>query len=212
MLVVTESDADDRGGAGRESGVAEVVVLVFGLGGPVRREHVFEACAHGIAIAMIAVGREGHRHAADAYVKVVPILPGKTALGVKQRRTPGIAEAAGDRSKLIAVGGHENAAWEQHAVVAVAEPGVLGFDTDNPARGELIIGAALHAAEEAAIIAIKAVVAGKSAAEVTADVEAGPVVDRLRHVSGSLGVRTRGKIGCECWHGRADSDERHSTE
>src|SRR6266576_6517378 len=211
MLVVTESDADDRGGAGRECGVAEIVVLVFGLGRPVWREHVLEASAHGVAVAMIAVGRERLRHAADAYIEVVAILPSITALGVEQRRAPGVAEAAGDRSKLIAVGGHENAAGEQHAVVAVAEPGVLGFDTDNPTRGELIIGAALHAAEEAAIVAIKAIVAGERAAEVSADVEAGPVVDRLR-VGGSLGVRTRGEIGCECWHGRADSDERHSTE
>src|SRR6478672_3313416 len=154
MLVVTESDADKGGGAGRERRVAEIIVLVFDLGRPVRGEHVFETSAHGVAVAMIAVGRERRRHAADAYVEVVAILPAITALGIKQRRTPGVAEASSDRSKLVAVGGHEHAAGEQHAVVAVAEPGVLGFDTDNPARGELIIGAALHAAEEAAVVAV----------------------------------------------------------
>src|SRR5438034_7510884 len=212
MLVVAKPDADDWGGAGRECGVAEVVVLVFGLGGPVRREHVFEACAHGVAVAMIAVGRESRRHAADADVEVVAILPAITALGVKQRRAPGVAEATGDRSKLVAVGGHENAAGEQHAIVAVAEPGVLGFDTDNPARGELIIGAALHATEEAAVVAVQAIVASESAADMSANIEAGPVVDRLRDVRGSLGIGTSGEIGCECWHGRAESDEGHSTE
>src|SRR5260370_18826894 len=167
MLVVTESDADDGGGAGRECRVAEVVVLVFDLGGPVRREHVFEACAHGVAVAMIAVGRESLRQAGDAYAEVVAILPPITALGVEQSRAPGIAEAAGDRSKLVAVGGDENAAGEQHAGGAVAEPGILGFDTDNPARGELVIGAALQAAEEAAIGAPQAIVAAEQATEVT---------------------------------------------
>src|SRR5258707_7373269 len=181
MLVVAEPGADEDSGSGRERGAAEIVILVFDLGGPVRREHVFEAGTDGVAVAMVAVGRESHRHAADAYAEVVAVFKGVTALGVKQRRAPGVAKPAGDRSELVAVGGHENAAGEDHAVVVVAEPAVLGFDTDDPARSELIIGAALHAAEEAAIAAREAVVARERATEMAADVEAGPDVDR-RHI------------------------------
>src|SRR3979411_797826 len=159
MLVFAESRADEDSGAGGEGGVAEIVVLVFDFGGPVRREHVFQAGADGVAVTSVAIGGESHRRAADAYAEVVTIPPRITTLGVKQRRAPGVAEATGARSKLVAVGGHEHAAGEQQAVVVIAEPAVLGLDTDNPARSELIISAALDAAEEAAGAAVQAGVA-----------------------------------------------------
>ena len=64
VLVVAEAGADDRRAGPRgKGGVAEVVILVFGLGGPVRREHVFEAGADGIAVLVVAVGGEGRRRA-----------------------------------------------------------------------------------------------------------------------------------------------------
>src|SRR5882762_9540784 len=43
VLVVAETGADDIGRSGREGRIAEIVILVLGLGGPVRRKHVFEA-------------------------------------------------------------------------------------------------------------------------------------------------------------------------
>src|ERR1700694_2738542 len=109
MLVVAKPGTDEGSRACRERGVAEIVVLVFDFGGPARREHVFETAADGAASAVGAIGRESRRHAAHGYVEVVAVLPGKTALGVKQRRAPSVAEATGERSKLVAVGGYENA-------------------------------------------------------------------------------------------------------
>src|SRR5260370_267763 len=212
MLVVVEPDTDDVSGAGPERGAAEIVILVFNLGRPVLREHVFEAGADGVAVAMITVRRESLRHAAAGYAEIVPIVPGITALGVEQCRAPGIAKPTGDRSKLVAIGGDESAEREEHAGIVAAQPAVLGFDTQDPAGGELIIKTALHAAEEAGIAARQAIVARESAADVTADVEAGPVVDRRGVSRRSFGVGAGRKIGCECWHGRAESDEGHSTE
>src|SRR6266436_1516788 len=130
MLVVAEAGSnEDRRAAGHEGGAAEVVILVFNLGGPAGREHVFEA----------------------------------------------------------------------------------GADTEDPGGGELIIEAALHAAEKAAIIARDAVVARERAADVATDVEAGPVVDR-RAVSRRLGVGTSRHISRQCRRGCAEGDEGHSTE
>src|SRR5713101_1615949 len=159
VLVIAEAGSNEDGrAASHEGGAAEVVILVFNLRGPARREHVFEAGADGVAVTMVAVGGESRRHAIGGHADVVAVLPGITALGVKQRRAPGVAEPAGDRSKLIVLGGYQHAAREQHpVVVVVAQPAVLGFDTENPALGELIIETALHAAEEAAIVARQAI-------------------------------------------------------
>src|SRR5712691_1646722 len=212
MLVIAEAGSNEDGrAAGQEGGAAEVVILVFNLGGPAGREHVFEASADGVAVTMVAVGGESRRHASGGHADVVAVLPGITALGVKQRRTPGVADPAGDRSKLVVARGDQEAAREQHASVAAAEPAVLGFDTEDPGGGELIIEAALHAAEETAIVAAQAVVARERAADVATDVEAGPVVDR-RAVSRRLGVGTSRHIGRQRRRGCAESDEGHSTE
>src|ERR1700677_2024653 len=45
VLVVAEPGADDLRGTAGEGSAAEIVILVFHFGGPVRREHVFEARA-----------------------------------------------------------------------------------------------------------------------------------------------------------------------
>ena len=50
------------------------------------------------------------------------------------------------------------------------------------------------------------------AAEVAADIEAGPVVDRRRRIGRSLGVGAGREVGSQCWHGRAESDEGHRCE
>ena len=216
MLVVADAAERNEGRRADEAGVAEVVVLVFDLGRPVLREHVFEAGADGVAIVMAAVERVGLRHAAERH-RLVVVGVGIAALHVEQSRTPSVADAAGDRTKATLVVGIDRAVREHDAVV-VAEPAVLAFDTDDPVGSELVVGAALQAAEEAAAAVVveragEAVVAAEFTADMAADIEAGPIVDR-RDIGRSLGVvrRARSEIGGKCWHGRAESDEGHSTQ
>src|SRR5258705_1244623 len=200
MLVVAEAGADDLGGSAGESGVAEVVVLVFGLGGPVRGEHVFETGADGITVLVGAIGGKGGRHAGDTDTDIVVVAPGIAALGVEQRRTPSVAEPAGDRAKLVVICGDKGASGKEHAIVVVGKPAVLGLGTDHPVGCELVIEAALHAAHEPAAASLQAVVARERAAEVAADIEAGPVVNHLRRRIGrSLGVGARRDVRREGW-------------
>src|SRR4051812_28647532 len=182
MLVVAETGADDIGRSGREGGVAEIVILVFGLGGPIRREHVFEAAADGVAVLAVAVGGEAHRHAGHRHADIIVVAPGVTALGVQQRRAPSVAEPAGYRTDLIVVvDGHQRTTGEQHAViVAAAQPGILRFSANYPIGRELIVEAGLYAAEEAGVVAPQAVIAGKGAADMAADIETRPVIDHGR--------------------------------
>src|SRR6185312_5670264 len=75
---------------------------------------------------------------------------------------------------------------------------VVGFQTKHPVRGELVIITNLHTAEERAVAAAAehvVVVAAERAADVTTEIEAGPVVDLRRNVGGSLRVGARGKVG-----------------
>ncbi len=53
VLVVAEVAERRQRARGHEVGVAEIVVLVLDLGRPVRGEHVFEAGADGVAVAMV---------------------------------------------------------------------------------------------------------------------------------------------------------------
>src|SRR6185312_7172935 len=78
VLVVAETAAGDIGRACREGGVAEIVILVLGLGRPVRGEHVFEAAADGVAVLVAAVGGEGRRHAGHRHPEIVAVAPGVT--------------------------------------------------------------------------------------------------------------------------------------
>src|SRR6266702_7772704 len=100
MLVLPATDADHVGRTGGDGRAAEVVILVFGLGRPVRREHVFEAGADGVAVLAVAGGGEGLRHAGDVDAEAT-VAPGVTTLGVEQRRAPGVADAAGHRPELV---------------------------------------------------------------------------------------------------------------
>src|SRR5271168_5106185 len=61
VLGVGEPGADNVDGTGQEGRAAEIVVLVFELGGPAWREHIFEAGADSVAILAVAVGGEGRR-------------------------------------------------------------------------------------------------------------------------------------------------------
>src|SRR6185437_8363843 len=127
-------------------------------------------------------------------------------LGIEQRRTPGIAEPAGDRAELIGVGRHQGAAGEKRArIVAAAEPAILGFDTHHPVGRELVIKAALHAAQKPAVTTLQAAVARKGAADMAADIEPGPVVDSLgRRIGGRLGVGAWRQVGRKGWSSKCD--------
>src|SRR3954451_24877648 len=103
MLVLPAADADNVDRTGGDRRAAEVVILVLGLGRPIRREHVFEASADSVAVLAVPGRGEGLRHACDIHGKTA-IAPGITALGVKQRRSPSVADATGHRAELVGIG------------------------------------------------------------------------------------------------------------
>src|ERR1700739_3223941 len=193
MLVFPEPGANNLGGATGEGGVAEIVIHVFAFDGPVRRKHVFETAADGVTVAMPAIDRKGHRYATNTGADTDAIAPGETALGVEQRRTPSVADPAGRRAKLVGVPGYPRSQRERGAATVVArKPAILGFGTDHPVRSELVVGTTLHTAQELAAASLKAVVASERAADMAADIEAGPVIDRLRRRIGrSLRIGSR---------------------
>src|SRR5947209_6747897 len=130
MLVVVERAEGRQRDRGHEPAVAEVVVLVFDLGRPVRGEHVFQTAADGPTIAVAAVEGEHRRRAGEGQV-VVDVSPRVTALDVEQRRTPGVAGPRGgrtDRALVVVVDEAGARAGERDGVVVVAEPAVLALD------------------------------------------------------------------------------------
>src|SRR6185437_914837 len=199
VLVVAKAGADDFGRSAGEGGAAEIVILIFELGRPVLGQHVFEAGANRIAVLAVACRRERHPGAREGNAEVRAVAPGITALGVKQGRTLGVAEAAGHRAELVGAAGYPRTGREHDSRIVAAEPAILGFGAEHPIGRELIVVAALHAAEETAVAAFEAAVAGKRAADVTADIKSGPVVDQLRRRIGwRLGVGARRQIGGQC--------------
>jgi hypothetical protein len=164
---------------------------------------------------VIAVESEGLRNARE-HQPVVVVGIGIAALHVEQSCAPGVADAAGDRSDAAAVVGVDIAVREGGRDGIAAEPGVLALDADHPVRRELVVEAGLHAAEEARVVVVaddepaKGVVVAEGGADVAADVEAGPVVDRGGNRRRGLGVGARGQIGSE--GRRAESDERDRCE
>src|SRR5882724_11487214 len=212
MFVIPEAGADDRGGPGGKGGVAEIVKLVLAFDGPVRREQVFEAGTHGITIPLIAAGRESRRKATNANADIVVAAPGVAALGVEQRRAEGVAKPGRGRAKLVGVPGDQSATRENHPAAAVpAEPAILGLGTDHPVGCELVIEAALHATQEPGVTSTKAVVARERPADMAANIEAGPVVDRFgRRVDRSFRVGARPQIGGE--RGTSEDETNGCTE
>jgi hypothetical protein len=95
--------------------------------------------------------------------------------------------------------------------VVRTNPAVLTFDTNDPVRSELVVSADLQTAEETAVRivggAAEAVRTVERAADVTADVETGPVVDRSGNVSRSLGVGTSSQISGHCRNRGAQGDQ-----
>src|SRR6266851_8639866 len=119
VLVVLEPGTDDRGRSGGKGGAAEVVILVFGLGGPAGRKHVFETGADGVTVLASSSGGKGGRYAGDGDAEIVIVAERETALAVQQRRTPRVADPARDRAKFVILRGHQNATWEKTAIVVV---------------------------------------------------------------------------------------------
>src|SRR6266540_6079569 len=107
VFVVPEAPPGDIGGASGEGGLAEIIILVLGPGRPVGREHVFETGADGVAVLVAAIGGEAGRNAGHGDADIVAVPPGVAALGVKQRRPPGVAKPTGHRTELVGVGGHQ---------------------------------------------------------------------------------------------------------
>jgi predicted naringenin-chalcone synthase len=72
---------------------------------------------------------------------------------------------------------------QERVVVVVVDVTVLRFRADQPAAGELVVGADLAAANEAAVIvaAEHSVVVLESTTDVTADVKSRPVDRRRSH-------------------------------
>src|SRR5262249_9639507 len=145
---------------------------------------------------VIGIRREAGRHARDSNIDIRIVTPSVTALGVEQARTPSVADPAGDRAELVIVSRDHAAAGEADAGGVAVQPAVLGLDADHAVGGELVVEAALPAAEERGVAAGEAVVAGEGATDMAANVEAGPVVDYRRGaIGGSLGVGARGHVG-----------------
>src|SRR5262249_43137391 len=126
---------------------------------------------------------------------------------------------AGDGAKPLLPVGVGEAAREHGADIA-AQPAILTLRADHPVRDELPVGADLHTAEETAVAvaaggeAREIVVAGEGAADMAADIEAGPIIDRHRYRIG----RRRAVIGtapeiCGMYGKRsADCDERNCSQ
>src|SRR5579872_1087389 len=217
MVVGAEAAERSQRSWRREAGIAEVVVLVLDLARPVLGEHVFETSADGPTVAVIARQTERQRRACAVHQRIIVVGEGITALHVEQARTPGVTDAARDGADATLVVGEDVAIREYDAAVVAGNPGVLGFRADHPVRGELIVSAALHTAEEAAVVVVtggqaaEIGIAREHAAEVAADVEAGPVIERS-DIGRRLGIGggPGRKVGSQCWHGRAEGDESHS--
>ncbi len=83
-------------------------------------------------------------------VDVLVVAERNTALGVDHARTPGVAEATGDRSEPVATIAESTDAIGEGTVV-VRNAADLAFDTDNPVRSELVVCTDLTAAEERSV-------------------------------------------------------------
>jgi hypothetical protein len=216
MLVIAEAAERHQPGRADEAAVAEIIVHVLGLGRPVWGEHVFRAGADGVAMAVGVIEHERGRHAGNGQGFAV-VGMGVAALDVEQARAPGIADPAGDRGQRALVVVVDDAAREDRMHVIAAEPAVLALDADEPARCELPVAAGLHAAEQAGVgvaerEAAKIVAAGERAADMAADIEAGPVEDR-RGIGRRVVVMGAGaEIGAERRRGSAEHGESRGSE
>jgi hypothetical protein len=112
----------------------EIVVHVFTLERPARREHVFQAAAYRVTVAVGAIKGSKERSAAEKQV-VTSFGEGIAALGIQQSRPQGITDPASYRTQrpLIVVVDKSagRACRKDEAVVVVPDqPAVLAFDAD----------------------------------------------------------------------------------
>src|SRR5215471_4397809 len=138
-------------------------------------------------------GQIGDRAVGEEEGEIVS-LPSCTALHVAEEAIPeGIADAAGQRGKILGVKATPDVVEEDQVVAAAAGPVIITLDADHPSAGELIIAAALQAAEEAAGVRVEGLTEERiadqavgefpvhpKAADVAAEVTAGPTEDDRR--------------------------------
>src|SRR5581483_360794 len=111
-----------------EGRVTKIIVLVFAFDRPVRREHVFQTGANGVAVPTIGIHGEGRWYPGDGNAEVVVVAPGIAPLGIQQRRSKGVTQSTRHRAKLVGAGGRNGIAGEYHPTAAIAgEPTVLGL-------------------------------------------------------------------------------------
>jgi hypothetical protein len=162
---------------------------------------------------VVAVEQEGGRHAAQGHPLIVVGI-GVTAFDVEQARTPGVAKAGGDRAEAALIVGVDIGAGEGGGEIALAEPGILAFGAEHPVRRELPIQTGLDAAEHAgAGIAqhrtVEVAAAAEGTADMAADIEAGPVIER-RRIDGRLVVVGAGaEIGAKGGRGGGEGCDGH---
>src|SRR6478735_2374731 len=178
MIVDANLDGVELAGTGIEGdseqgiGLAvEVDEHVLGLGGPVRREHVFEAAADGVSGMDMAV-RNGKAERGSGSRQLV-VSPGITALGVEQCRIHRDAHTAGNASQCVHLVFHRAYRAVDDSRLAFLDAGTGGIDLDTEhelAARELPVVADRATSETAAVVAVKGIAAHR------ADIEAGPVV------------------------------------
>src|SRR5258705_2845528 len=99
MIVDADLDGVEFGGTGIEADTSQGIGLalevrehVLGLGGPVRREHVFDSAADGVSGMDMAVRSGKAERGSGQRV----ISPGIAALGIEQRRIHRDADTSGN--------------------------------------------------------------------------------------------------------------------
>ena len=182
----------DRNG---ESPVAQPEIVVLELQRPMRRERPFKASADQPAASdvVVAIAEAGQGRAAEIHAgrkvrdaQAVVADPAAAGLAVEQQFIEGIAEAGGQgRDPAIVVGDRNGAnVWNDHPIAGVgAGPVGVPFATDDEVA-DLVIGADLPAGQEGGVVAVvevgqedgvRPIVLGPGAANIDADVEAGPI-------------------------------------
>src|SRR5436190_7707262 len=208
-------------GVGARPDTAELIALllegrivIFETDDPVLGDAVFPARANGPAVVPLGLRpRTGGRVRIGVDHRQMVVDAGVSALRIEQIVGHGVADAA--RHRRHPVGAPAEAIVEaepEHVVddgAAVVEAGDRALKTEHPVAGLPVVAdlaaaedtrAALaetlarrEIAEEGGVGGVDPFLVRRGAAEMTADIEAGPVIDRL-DIGRRLAVRPRAKI------------------
>src|SRR5215472_8797988 len=163
--------------------VAKAEIVVLDPGGPIRRERIFKSGAGGPTGPRQACSRG----VAESVIETVLVVrKGDAALGIDQQPVERGADASGYRRRPLGVGVD---GVGERIVSAALEPSPveIAFDAEHQ-RVDLPIGADLTAADKAGLVegvirAGKRVAprgVGKAGAEIAADINSRPIVNRRR--------------------------------